>query len=207
MSKESENNLYQKRKVKALNTKNKILKASIKLFKEKGYNNVTIDEISKECGFTKGAFYHHFDSKESIIRSIYITADSEILKNISEILKKENSLEQSMDILTFYAKAAQNRGVEFMKLFIRTNLGNEEVVEIFDPSEREAIKISLDIIKKGQEKGEIRNDMEYKNIFWHMICSYNGILLDWCYKNGSYDLVEKVKSEMPLVFENFKAKK
>jgi hypothetical protein len=122
-------------------------------------------------------------------------------------LKKENSLEQSMDILTFYAKAAQNRGVEFMKLFIRTNLGNEEVVEIFDPSEREAIKISLDIIKKGQEKGEIRNDMEYKNIFWHMICSYNGILLDWCYKNGSYDLVEKVKSEMPLVFENFKAKK
>ena len=47
--------------------KEKICKSAMKLISEKGYDNVSIQEITKEAGVSKGAFYIHFSSKEDLI--------------------------------------------------------------------------------------------------------------------------------------------
>ena len=35
---------------------------ALKLFKEKGYKSVTVDEIVRVCRTSKGSFYHHYKS-------------------------------------------------------------------------------------------------------------------------------------------------
>lgn len=48
-------------------TVQKILDASLKLFLEKGYEKTTVlDIIGEMGGLTRGAFYHHFKSKEDV---------------------------------------------------------------------------------------------------------------------------------------------
>ena len=48
-------------------TVQRILDASLKLFLEKGYEETTVlDIISELGGLTRGAFYHHFKSKEEV---------------------------------------------------------------------------------------------------------------------------------------------
>lgn len=44
------------REKKKIETKNRIFEVSRKLFKEKGFENTTIDEITKEAGIAKGTF-------------------------------------------------------------------------------------------------------------------------------------------------------
>lgn len=44
----------------------KILTVSKKLFNERGYEHTTIADIVKATGMSKGAFYHHFKSKEDV---------------------------------------------------------------------------------------------------------------------------------------------
>lgn len=52
-------------------TVTKILDVSSKLFAEKGYENVTIQDIVDELGgMTKGAIYHHFKGKEEIYEAL-----------------------------------------------------------------------------------------------------------------------------------------
>ncbi len=52
-------------------TEAKILTASMKLFLEKGYEQTTIQDIVNELGgLTKGAFYHHFKSKEEVMDAL-----------------------------------------------------------------------------------------------------------------------------------------
>jgi AcrR family transcriptional regulator len=52
-------------------TVEKILEVSQKLFLEKGYDNVIIQDIVNELGgLTKGAVYHHFKSKEEILSAL-----------------------------------------------------------------------------------------------------------------------------------------
>lgn len=48
-------------------TVQKILEVSFRLFREKGYEHTTIQNIVEELGMSKGAVYHHFKSKEEIL--------------------------------------------------------------------------------------------------------------------------------------------
>lgn len=59
--------------------KEKILNQAIKMFKEKDFGKVSIDEICDECGVTKGSFYHHYKSKNDLLISYYNTLIKKIL--------------------------------------------------------------------------------------------------------------------------------
>ena len=48
-------------------TVKKILDVSHQLFREKGYDHTTIQDITDALGMSKGAVYHHFKSKEDIL--------------------------------------------------------------------------------------------------------------------------------------------
>ena len=47
-------------------TEQRLLAAALHVFAEHGYERATIDAIVREAGFSKGAFYVHFESKEDL---------------------------------------------------------------------------------------------------------------------------------------------
>ena len=51
-------------------TKNYILETSFRLFLQKSFKEVTMSEIVKTTGLSKGAFYHYFNSKEQLFNEI-----------------------------------------------------------------------------------------------------------------------------------------
>jgi TetR/AcrR family transcriptional repressor of nem operon len=44
----------------------KLLGAALSVFREKGYSGASVDELCARAGVTKGAFFHHFASKEEL---------------------------------------------------------------------------------------------------------------------------------------------
>ncbi|WP_370335292.1 TetR/AcrR family transcriptional regulator [Parvularcula marina] len=52
-----------KRRVTA---RDKLLEAALTLIRQKGYSATTVDDLCAAAGVTKGAFFHHFDSKEAL---------------------------------------------------------------------------------------------------------------------------------------------
>lgn len=55
-----------------LTTKEKILYATIDLFADKGYGNVSVREIAKKVGIKASSLYKHYESKEALLESIFI---------------------------------------------------------------------------------------------------------------------------------------
>lgn len=51
-------------------TKKFIIKTALKLFLQKGYKEVTLRDLVRTTGLSKGAFYHHFESKEQLFKVI-----------------------------------------------------------------------------------------------------------------------------------------
>ncbi|WP_205677331.1 TetR family transcriptional regulator [Aquibacillus halophilus] len=47
--------------------KEQIFLKAIELFKQKGYENVSVEEITSACGIAKGTFFNHFKKKEHIL--------------------------------------------------------------------------------------------------------------------------------------------
>lgn len=50
----------------ALATKTKLLNAALKLVRTNGYAATTVDDLCRDAGVTKGAFFHYFKSKEDL---------------------------------------------------------------------------------------------------------------------------------------------
>ena len=48
-----------------------ILDVSTRLFSEKGYDDTSLQDIINETKLSKGAIYHHFGSKEDILKAIF----------------------------------------------------------------------------------------------------------------------------------------
>lgn len=44
----------------------KILNAALKVVRTKGFTATTVDDLCSEAGVTKGAFFHHFESKNAL---------------------------------------------------------------------------------------------------------------------------------------------
>ncbi|MDE3094535.1 MAG: TetR/AcrR family transcriptional regulator [Chloroflexota bacterium] len=48
-------------------TRARLIDGALKLFSANGYDHATIDDISQEAGYSKGAYYFHFSTKEDIL--------------------------------------------------------------------------------------------------------------------------------------------
>jgi AcrR family transcriptional regulator len=51
-------------------TRAKIIESAIKLFSARGFNSASVDDICEEAGVSKGAFYHHFESKQALFLAL-----------------------------------------------------------------------------------------------------------------------------------------
>lgn len=68
-------------------TRERLLDAAKKLVMSKGFAGTSIDDVLKETGMTKGAFFHHFRSKADLARELvkrYALNDLKLFENFDE---------------------------------------------------------------------------------------------------------------------------
>lgn len=54
----------------SLSTRERIIRAALEVFADKGLHGATVVEIAKAAGITGGALYRYFDSKEEILQAV-----------------------------------------------------------------------------------------------------------------------------------------
>lgn len=47
-----------------------IIKSALNVFLEKGYHKTSMNDLAKEAGLLKGSLYHHFASKEELMKAV-----------------------------------------------------------------------------------------------------------------------------------------
>ena len=51
-------------------TQDRLLAAAVPLFAERGISASTVELICERAGFTRGAFYSNFESKDDLVRNL-----------------------------------------------------------------------------------------------------------------------------------------
>jgi len=54
------------REVQKEQTRARLVEAALSVFARRGYQEATVDEVAATAGYSKGAFYFHFNSKEEV---------------------------------------------------------------------------------------------------------------------------------------------
>jgi AcrR family transcriptional regulator len=64
--------------------KRRIILAAMGAMAESGYENVTVDDVARKIGVTKGAVYWYFRSKNALIQEVLVTIEKEIYRLASD---------------------------------------------------------------------------------------------------------------------------
>ena len=80
--------------VKLTSTRDEIIKTTVELFREKGYDNVTISDIAAGAKVGKGTFYQYFKNKEELFWACVDTIFYDIGKDIPELQTETEALKR-----------------------------------------------------------------------------------------------------------------
>lgn len=99
----------------ASSTRTRILDAAQELILSKGYGGTSLNSILDRTDVTKGAFFHHFESKKALAYAVierYAEADRAMLEAFVERAEKlsRDPLQQILILITLYEESMSEDG-------------------------------------------------------------------------------------------------
>ena len=194
-----ENQTNTTRKEQAEETRQRIYTSAIELMEENGFGNFTIEDISKRAGVSVGAFYHYFDSKNDILAEIFYRADDYFSTQVVSSLTNKSIPEQIIEYFDHYAKFNVDCGVETTQQIFNPK------IKFFIEEGRPMLEMLEGLIRKGQERNEIRSDANERELVRYLLCMARGVVFDWSLYDGNYDLEAKMHEYMETLVSTIKA--
>ena len=176
-------------------TREKILDISLKVFGQKGYAQTKLSDIAKEVGITRGAIYHHFNSKSELFSALFERFHYERMKVIKPLILAEGNTISKIKrgIKEFFLLLENDESMmEFQKIqFLRQEIDRSNF-------EDHLTKIRVDeyfntiiiAIEKGKEHGEIKPDIDPKEFVFFLSSFIYGIINHWLFFYQSFALSE-----------------
>ncbi len=190
---------------------------SLKLFLQKNFKEVTMNEIVKTTGLSKGAFYHYFNSKEQLFYEIIHYFFAAILDYDFNQLP-DHSLHQfyhtyadQMNTLRFqFLVNDKGEGEDFITmnffalLFDAFKLFPEFRVEMeaYHHKERDAW---TGVIKKARAAGEINTLLTDEQIAQIFMFTSDGLTMNMTMESNTADLDKKLASLWDNLYKTLKA--
>jgi TetR/AcrR family transcriptional regulator, transcriptional repressor for nem operon len=135
-------------------TRTKIMDSAIKLFSTRGFNAASVDDICKEAGISKGAFYHHFKSKQALFLAL-LDGWLQAIDNAIEASKDKTAPETFMQMTEAFPHFLGTAG-EALPMFLEFWLQASRDKKLWEASiapYRRYHKYFTSLIKKGVEEG------------------------------------------------------
>lgn len=141
-------------------TVEKILDAAYKLFMEKGYEDTTVlDIVDHMGGLTRGAFYHHFKSKEEVMDALTDRMFDEA--NPFEKVKKEKNLNGLQKLQAIMNNSLQETDYRKICEEALPMLKNPKIMaEMIEGNRDIVVPAYQELIEEGIADGSIRT-VEY----------------------------------------------
>ena len=96
------------RKEKQAHTRECLMQSAAKVFTKRGLQQASIDEVAEDAGFTKGAFYANFKSKEELFLAMLDERFSERIDEIERVIAGEGTT----------AEKARRAGDDFTQMIV-----------------------------------------------------------------------------------------
>lgn len=155
-----------------------IMTAADRLFKVKGVDKTTMDDIAKEAEYSKATLYVYFESKEEIVNAIYLNGMQLLKKKLSDAIRGESDWRKGYDavcgaMMRFYQENPATYDAVAGELSAADGVaeevkGQREIKQATD----QVVEIMADFLKRGEAGGIVvleRDPREVALLMWAAI--------------------------------------
>lgn len=154
------------------NTRQKIEAAALSLFARKGLA-VTVDEIARAAGLSKGLLYNHYQSKEALIAGLVRQATDMSVRNFEEFTP--NNAPASVKIQQITSAMCQMYsdqpiGIDYFMFMVQVGMSSFQVpqAELYTEDLPNPIESLAHIIAQGQIEGSVvdGDTLQLSIVYW-----------------------------------------
>ncbi|WP_339832271.1 TetR/AcrR family transcriptional regulator [uncultured Altibacter sp.] len=178
--------------------KEEIIVVASRLFKEKGYNAVSMRDIAQAMGIKAASLYNHITGKQEILSTLILEVAHEFTSGMRAVLDKESSpLQKIQEIIELHIDITVNASEGLAALNNDWMHMETSQVEAFVQMREDYEENFRKIIKEGIDADEIQP--RHPEVILFSILSTLRTLYLWYQKRGKLD-VNVLKKDLVSVF-------
>jgi TetR/AcrR family transcriptional regulator, cholesterol catabolism regulator len=168
-----------RRERKKLEARRHILAAALELFREKGYDAATVEEIAERADVAKGTFFNHFPRKDALLEALAEDVVGELFEDLGPVETWEGSARDQ--VLRLYLRIGElvARDPELSKIMIIENLRNFWLRTEADCMEKEFQELLHRVLLRGQGAGELSPEADVAMGARLVEAAYVTTMMEW----------------------------
>lgn len=194
-----------RREEKKRATRARLVEASLTCFSQRGFDGVTVGEITRRAGVAKGTFFNYFRSKVDVLLQVGAVQEEWM---VAEIARLERELETPVaEVVTELFVAAATRFPLTRPLLRAMYQATLQAPEESEAQVRHFAQVGMALVplcQRGQETGELTTDMSAHDIASLIMQAYSGALLTWSLTDTQANLGDLVRRTYTYLFDGLK---
>ncbi len=157
-----------------------ILDAAHRLFAARGYRETSVDALVSEAGLSKGAFYHHFQSKEALFQALLEDRQRRCIEQMSEAVRPASSPQEAIERLVSASLEFERDDPDWTRLyfeFCAQATRDPFARRIVSNSLKDCRELVAGMLRIGAEGGSVRPELDVDAAALILVGLFDGIAL------------------------------
>lgn len=160
-------------------TRERIFRAAMQLFAERGFFATTVEDITEAADVGKGTFFNYFPSKEHVLGVLHEIQLRKVGEALVAAQAAKQSIREVLRELTMRVAEEPARSQLLARGLLATVLSSDAVREMMVHTMERGRQMLTEVVTMGQQRGEIRTELvasELARGFQHLVL---GTVLLW----------------------------
>lgn len=189
---------------RSLETRQAILAAALEQFAKYGYEAASVNEICQVAEVSKGAFYHHFDSKQELFLELFNTWLDQLDQQFALLREQSRSVPEALTKMIFmfgevYAVAGGNLPM-FLEFWSQAQRHPAIWQKVIDPYRRYQ-KYFTEMLEQGIREGSLK-EIDPQMTAQVMVAQAVGMLLQGLLDPEGADWRRVTQYGFEMIFNN-----
>src|SRR5437764_406295 len=168
-----------RRQRRSAEIRERLFRSALALFAKKGFAETTVEDITEAADVGKGTFFNYFPSKDHILIAFGEMQLAKLEAAVEAARRTNEPMPQFLGSLGVRMTEEPTRNPEIIRALLQAYLSTTPVREAMLDLQKRVLAIHTQMIRLGQEQGQIRNDLPAEEIAYVFRQTIFGTLLIW----------------------------
>jgi AcrR family transcriptional regulator len=195
-----------RRERRTAETRERLFRAALDLFAKKGFAETTVEDITEAADVGKGTFFNYFPSKDHILLAFVEMQLSKLEAAVAEVRHSGQPMREFLRSLGVRMTQEPMRNPGIIRTLLQAYLSTTPVRAAMQDLQTRVHALHSEIVRLGQERGEIRKDLPATEIAHVFRQTTFGTLLIWSL-HGDATLHERIDSAFNVLWSGLAPRK
>ena len=194
-----------RRERRKLQIRERLVQAAVDLFSSRGFHRTTVEDITEAPDVGKGTFFNYFPSKEHVLGSLAEIQIGRLNEGLAAARTGRSTYEVLRDLSQVMPRLP-GRSRLMTRSMMSGLAGSETVRTLILPGMMRGREVLEEVFRLGQERGEIRTDLDPADMALMFQQTMFGAIVLWSVGSDS-DLPKIIDRTFPVMWQGVRVPK